>query len=190
MPGRVNRELQPTGFAGVKRSGSVRILLTLLWSAVALAAESGYAQITPLEDVVPLEQFDVRDDDLIRLSTAYVDAMRDLKNAQLSLNTLMALRSNAVITSLELQIASINAQTAEQKVRLLRAIGEKLLAAAEAKLEILRRMENVGRKAQSPDAAGSQNRIKIAQAEATVKILKMMLEPQKNDSLTSANGGR
>ena len=175
MYGQHDRGWQRPGIAGGRGSRPMRTLLMLGWCAVAFVVTQACAQ-TPLEDVVPLAEYEVRNDDLIRLSTAYVDALRDWKNAKLSLDTLTALRPNAVITNLELQIAMINAQTAEQKLGLLRAIAEKLLAAAEARLEILRRMEKLGEKTQAPDAGGTRNRVKITQAEATVKILKMMLQ--------------
>lgn len=179
MDGQHDRGWQRPGSAGGGYRRPMGILRMLGWSvvalAVALAATSAAAQ-TPLEDVVPLAEFEVRNDDLIRLATAYVDALRDLKNAKLSLSTLSALRPNAVITNLELQIATINAETAEQKLRLLQAIAEKLLAAAEARLEMLRRMEQLGEKLAAPAADETRDRVQITQAEATVKILKMLLQ--------------
>lgn len=144
--------------------------------ALAISGAEAFGQTTPLEDALPLAELEVRADDLIRLSTASADAVRELKNARLTLETLATLRPNAVITNLEYQIACTNAETAQQKVRLLRAIAEKLLAAAEAKVEVLQRLESLGKAGAGPPAA--RERVRLAQAEATVMILKMIIETE------------
>jgi hypothetical protein len=94
----------------------------------------------------------------------------------LTLETLTALRPNVVITSLEFQIAQANASAAEQKVTVLRMIAEKQLLAAQARLETLQRIESLGEKVLPGEVAAAKNRVRITQAEATVKILKMILE--------------
>lgn len=159
------------------RFGSRMAALALAVAILAGGAGSALGQMTPLENFVPLADLEVRNDDLIRLSTAYTDATRELSNARLTLDTLTALRPNAVITNLEFQIAQVNLQSAQQKVCLLRAIAERLLAAAEARLDILRRLEKMGDGTSRP-VADSQTRVRIAQAESAVKILKMLLQNQ------------
>ena len=133
-------------------------------------------QITPLEDVVPIAELEVRTDDLVRVATSYADAVRELKTAELSVKTLQTLRPNANVTNLEMQIASINLKVAEQKVQILRAIAENLLRMAQAKLDFLKRME-AGDQAPAPGATPpAQSNPRLAQAEATVRILQMILE--------------
>ena len=124
---------------------------------------------------MPLEELDVRTNEMVQLATAYADTLRDLKIARLSIETLNALRGSTVVSQLEIQIAQINVRIAESKLSILRAIAEKQLAAAKAKLEILEQMERVGEKA-AADAPRSSNRIQIAQVQATIDILQMILD--------------
>jgi hypothetical protein len=148
----------------------------LLLAALVQSPRLAHGQITPLEDVVPIAELEVRTDDLVRVATSYADAVRELKTAELSVKTLQTLRPSANVTNLEMQIANINLKTAEQKVQILRAIAENLLMTAQAKLEFLKRME-AGDQAPAPDAKPTaQSNPRLAQAEATVRILKMILE--------------
>jgi hypothetical protein len=151
----------------------VAILLT---AALVPAPRLAHGQITPLEDVVPIAELEIRTDDLVRVATSYADAVRELKTAELSVKTLQVLRPTANVTNLEMQIASINLKTAEQKVQILRAIAENLLMTAQAKLDFLKRME-AGDQAPAPGATPPpQSNPRLAQAEATVRILQMILE--------------
>jgi len=148
----------------------------LLLAVLVQAPQWARGQITPLEDVVPLAGLEIRTDDLIRTATSYADAVRELKTAELSVKTLQALRPAANVTDLEMQIACINVRTAEQKVRILRTIAESLLATAQARRDFLRRME-AGGQAPSPEAAPpAQSNPRLAQAEAAVRILEMILK--------------
>jgi hypothetical protein len=132
------------------------------------------SQITPLADVVPLDQLEIRTDDVIRLATSLADAVRELKTAEISVKTLQSLQPSAAITGLEMQIAQINVQTSHQKVTILRAIAEAQLATAKAKLEFLRRIGGAQNgEVQITDAPTNPQ---IAQADATVRILQMILE--------------
>ena len=116
-------------------------------------------------------------DDLIRLSTSYTDALRDLKIARVSVDTLQTLRPNVVVTNLELQVATLNVEAAERKVKLLRAIAEKQLMAAENKLEIVKYLEARFGEPSNDNNLNDRQFIR-AQDEATVQILKMILEMQ------------
>lgn len=139
---------------------------------------SGQNALEALDNLVPLTELETRTDDLIRLATEYSDALRELKVAQLSIDTVRTLRPNAVITNLEVQIAGLNLQAAERKVKIIRAIAEKQLAAAQDKLEVITYLEGIGQ----PEAANNQqdrmpnqrSYIRV-QDEATVEILKMIL---------------
>ena len=134
------------------------------------------AQVAPIADVVALDELDTTTDDLVRLATAYSDAIRELKTAQMTVNTLQSLRPAAVITNLEVQIAQINVQSAESKVQVLKTIVEKQLSAAEAKLEIVKYLETMGQQVDgNANALAGQSRSRIAQAEATINILRMIL---------------
>jgi hypothetical protein len=147
----------------------------------AFCAAISPAQNIPLNDLVPLQDLEVRTTDLIRLVEAYSDGLRDLKVAQLNLEALTTLSASTVVSQLEIRIAKLNVQTAERKVTIFRVIAEKELAATQAKIGILEQMEKVGEKAdktEKPVAAAptSQNRVRIAQARAVANILQMILE--------------
>lgn len=164
-------------FTSSQRSGSVRSYLGLmaivLMSMVSFAPRSASAQdIPPLSDMVPLDELETTTDDLIRLATSYADAIRELKTAKLTVDTLQALKPNAVLTGLEVRVAQVNVETSQSKVMVLRAIVEKQLVAAEAKAAILRKFEAT---AARDDAAASATKPYLLQAEATIAILKMIL---------------
>ena len=126
--------------------------------------------------LVQLEMLDTSIDDLMRLGTSYADALRNLKAARLSIDTVKTLRPTAVVTNLEVQIAGLNLEAAERKVTVLRLILEKQLAAAENKLEIVSYLEKVGSPLgkQNGEKGGERNFIR-ANDEMTVKILKTIL---------------
>lgn len=140
------------------------------------------AQNIPLSDLVPLQDLEVRTNDLIRIAEVYSDGLRDLKVAQLNLEALTSLSASTVVSQLEMRIAKINVLTAERKVMIYRAIAEKELAATQAKLEILEQMEKIGEKVDKAGAVSppSQNRVRIAQTRAILNILQMILEPLSN----------
>jgi hypothetical protein len=160
--------LPPKRFAG-------RIVLIAGGLAAALLfLPARGSQITPLADVVPLDQLEIRTDDVIRLATSLADAVRELKTAEISVKTLQSLQPSAAITGLEMQIAQINVHASQQKVTILRAIAEAQLATAKAKLDFLRRIGGAQNgEVQITDAPSNPQ---IAQAEATVRILQMILE--------------
>jgi hypothetical protein len=149
-----------------------------LWMALSVIswqAPQALGQAVPLADMVPLDELETTTDDLIRLATSYADAVRELKTYKITAETLQTLRPNAVISGLEVRIAQLNAQTAESKVLVLRMIVEKQLAAAQTKLEIVKRIDTIdARQGRDPEGA-AQGKLRIAQAEATVSILKMIL---------------
>ena len=145
-----------------------------VWSASAVAQVD--LEVTPLADVVALDELETTTDDLIRLATSYADAIRELKTAKMTVSTLQTLRPAAVITNLEVQIAQVNVQTAEAKAQVLKAIVEKQLSAAEAKLEIVKYLETIGEQTdRSKVQVAGQSRSRVAQSEATINILKMIL---------------
>lgn len=152
--------------------GVIAGVFTALVMAVALASSAPGNQITPLEDVVPLTELEVATDDLVRIATSMADAVREFRTAELSVKTLQKLQPNAAITGLEMQVAMINARTAQSKVRILRAIAEKQLAIAQARLEFLRRLGQDG----EAEGGAVQASPRITQAEATVEILRMILD--------------
>jgi hypothetical protein len=138
----------------------------MLVAAVGLLTARGN-QITPLADVVPLDQLEIRTDDLVRLATSLADGVRELKTAELSVKTLQSLQPSAAITGLEMHMAQINVQAAGQKVAILRAVADAQLSIAQAKLDFLRRIGDVPEGGASPQ---------IQQAEAIVRILQMIRE--------------
>ena len=152
-------------------AGLAIIVQLCLWGA---GMSPLLGQPVPLADVVPLDELETPVDELMRLAVGYADAMREWKTAKLTADTLAVLRPNALITNLEVQIARVNVETAEAKVVVLRAICEKQLSAATIRLELVKRLENIGSPAQADGAAGP-NRIRVMQAEATVAILRMIL---------------
>ena len=157
-----------------------RVRLVTWISAVLLAASVLCSQ-SALGQIIPSDELEVRTTDLIRLAGSYADAVGELKVAKIRVATLTALSQTSLLVSrLEIDVAKINVQTAETKIAVLRAIAEKELAAAQAKLEMLRRLEKAAEKL-STDAtdatatATAQTKPMIAQAEATVRILQMIL---------------
>jgi hypothetical protein len=132
----------------------------------------------PLADLVPLQDLEVRTNDLIQIGGTYADGLRDLKIAQLNLEALTSMSASTVVSKLEMKVARINVLTAERKVAIYRAIAEKDLAATQAKLEILEQMDKIGDKTEKADTISppSQNRVRIAQARSIVNILQMILD--------------
>ena len=159
----------------VPKSSFVRAALVACGlAALLLYLPARGSQITPLADVVPLDQLEIRTDDVIRLATSLADAVRELKTAEISVKTLQSLQPSAAITGLEMQIAQINVQTSQQKVTILRAIAESQLATAKAKLDFLRRIGGAQNgEVQITDTPANPQ---VQQAEATVRILQMILE--------------
>lgn len=154
--------------------------IALVWLAVFslitgyLTSSNASAQSVPLAEMVPLAELDTPTDDLIRLATTYADAIKELKTAKLTLDTLQNLRPNAVITGLEVRVAQVNAETAQTKATIVRAIVEKQLMAAQTKLDIVKRIDAMDN--QNANGTGSpEGKLRVTQAEATVAILKMVL---------------
>jgi hypothetical protein len=147
--------------------------------AFFVCAQTCRGQNVPLSDLVPLQELEVRTNELIQITTTYTDGQRDLRIAQMNLETLAAMSSGTVVSQLEMRIARLNVAVAERKLAVYRAIAEKTLAATQAKLEILDQMEKVGEKSERTGAGThpSQNRISISQTRAMVNILQMILEP-------------
>jgi hypothetical protein len=151
-------------------------LAGLMLVALALVPSPLQAQVQT-EALVQLEMLDTTPDDLMRLATTYADALRDWKSAKLSIDTVQTLRPSAVVTNLEVQIARVNLEASEAKLRVLRAIVEKQLAAAENKVAILRKLEEGLNRTANGEPAGAtreQNYV-LANDQATVDILKMIL---------------
>jgi len=132
----------------------------------------------PFADLVSLQDFEVRTNDLIQIAGVYADGLRDLKVAQLNLEALTSMSASTVVSQLEMRIAKINVLTAERKVAIYRAIAEKELAASKAKLEVLEQMEKIGEKSEKTETTtpATQNRVRIAQARAIINILQMILD--------------
>ncbi len=131
-------------------------------------------------EALPLLQLDMLDtptDDLLRLAEAYPDALRDLKAAQLSIETVTRLRPSAVVTNLEVQIAKLNLEAAERKAAIIRMICEKQLRAAENKLAIVTYLENLGNPIGKQGDGEDRNYVRVND-EATVRILKTILAMQ------------
>jgi hypothetical protein len=150
-------------------------LASLALALLLLGNSPAPAQVAT-EALVQLEMLDTPIDDLTRLATTYADALRDLKSARLSLETMQSLRPSAVITNLEVQIANVNLEAAQRKVEVLRSIVEKQLAAAENKLEIVSYLERLGSPlGNNGQADGGERNYIRANDEATVKILKTIL---------------
>jgi hypothetical protein len=157
------------------RAGAA-LLACLMLALVSSVPAPAHAQVAPdFRDT--LSALDTPTDDLIRLATEYPTALRDLKAAKLSIDTVQTLRPNAVVTNLEVQIATLNLEAAERKVQVLRAIVEKQLAAAENKLEVHKYLETLGGPPVQDNAANGGNRnFMRANDEATVRILRAILE--------------
>jgi hypothetical protein len=166
--------LFPASLPGGRQIG-LTIVLALALSAIGSKSALAQAQVAPLADVVGLDELETSTADLIRLATSYSDALRELKTARMTVSTLQSLRPAAVITNLEVQVAQINVEAAETKVLIMRTIVEKQLAAAQAKLEIVKYLETMGEQGQGNANALGQSRSRVAQAEATINILKMIL---------------
>jgi hypothetical protein len=151
------------------------------WLVVALVTltvchSEGRAQdATALDQIIDLSGLDTTADDLVRISTTYADTLRDLKIAQLNLETVQRLKPSVVVTNLEVQIAHLNLEAAQRKLQILRMIVEKQLAAAEDKLEILKYLESLGTAPAQGAAVPDRRSYARAQDEATVKILKAIL---------------
>lgn len=161
----------------VQRSHGAMVLrsygpITIVLLALVALASSARAQIRPLQDVVPLGELEIRTGDLINLATSLSDAVQERKSAQLSVQTLQKLQPSVAVTGLEMQIAQLNVEAAENKVRILRAIAESQLGVARAKLEFLRRIANNQNGTAQVDAANPH----IQQAQAIVQILQLILE--------------
>jgi multidrug resistance efflux pump len=158
-------------------------MVTSLGGNFILAPSTVHAQIEELaglDSVVSLTALETPTDDLIRLATAYADALKEFKTAQLNLETIQKLRPNAVVTNLEVQIAQLNLEAAQNKMKVIRAIVEKQLAAAQDKLEIIKYLETLGNgpagaAAANADVPANGRNYVRAQDEMTIQILKMIL---------------
>lgn len=171
----MNRRLG-SGLTGSKITQIRRRLRQLVCLGVltscTLAVPPASAQV-PTDALTQLSMLDTPTDDLIRIGTAYADALRELKVARLSIDTVQTLRPSAVVTNLEVQIAQLNLEAAERKLTILRAIVEKQLAAAENKLEIIGYLEKIG----TPlgNGQGNDKNFMRVNDEATVAILRTIL---------------
>jgi hypothetical protein len=154
-----------------RRVGLLAALLAVTLVGLADIGRPAAAQTVPLAEMVPLQELETVTDDLIRLATSYADALREYKTAKLTLDTLQNLRPNAVITGLEVRIAQVNAETAQAKLSVLRAIVDKQLSAAQTKLEIVKRIEAMDNQS---NTGAPESKLRVTQAEATVAILKMI----------------
>jgi len=148
----------------------------LLLGASVLDSGTAWGQI-------PTDDESTRISDLVRLATSYADTLGELKIATMQVETLTALRQSIVVTNLEIAIAKINRQTAENKIRILRAIVEKELAAAQARLAMLKQLEATTTKLAPSDTppvppASRPAWRAIADAEATIRVLEMILALQ------------
>lgn len=113
-------------------------------------------------------------DDLVRLTTSYADAAAELQIATLTLNTLASLPPGAAFTNLDMKIARINVDTAQQKTAIIRRVVERELSAAQSNVAILEQIEKALRGADSAPVA-QQTNLRLARARETVEILKMIL---------------
>ena len=113
-----------SGLAGLKFTTYRRGCHKLAWLVFAgcciLSMRPAHAQV-PTDAITQLSMLDgPPTDDLIRLSTAYADALRDVKAARLSIDTVKTLRPSTVVTNLEVQIANLNLEAADRKLMVLR----------------------------------------------------------------------
>lgn len=166
-------------FVTVRRSLAIclpMVAITAFMAGTTCCSSACLAQ--EVAGIVSWQQLETPTDDLIRLSTTYTDALKELKVARLSIDTLQSLRPNAVVTNLEIQVANLNLEAADRKVKLLRAIVEKQLLAAQNKLEIIKYLEARFAAPNGDDDNLNDRQYIRAQDEATVQILKMILEMQ------------
>lgn len=177
--------IRPLSSMKCQRFATRGLLLSIVvaWGLTQSAAYGQVEELAGLDSVVSLTTLETPTDDLIRLATAYADALKEFKQAQLSLETIRGLHPNAVVTNLEVQIAQLNLDAAQNKMKVIRAIVQKQLDAAQKKLEIVRFLEKrsfAPAAAAAADAAGTElpsGRSYVrAQDEMTVQILKMILE--------------
>lgn len=156
---------------------SRQLVLVAVLGTCGLLAASGVTQAQDgyeaLDSLITLDGLNTPTDDLIRLATENADAIYELKKARLSMDTVHKLRPNAVVTNLEVNVASLALEAAQRKVDIIRAITEQRLAAAQQKLAILAHLDTI-----TNGAAGDKNNPRTwvrVQDEATVEILKMIL---------------
>ena len=172
-----SRRYWKTGLRGSKEPTYRFTSLRRSWWAIGitlLLAAPGQAQFAT-DALTQLEMLDTPTNDLIRLSTAYVDALRDLKSAELSIQTVQRLRPSAVVTNLEVQIAEVNLEGARRKVAILRMVAEKQLLAAKNKLAIVGYLEQLGDPVDKNGNNGKRQNYVRVNDEATIKILKSLL---------------
>ena len=146
----------------------------LVLTCTMLLSSVGTAQVAT-DAVLQLDMLDTPTDDLVRLATTYTDALRDLKSARLSIETVQRLRPSAVVTNLEVQIAQVNLEAAERKLTILRMIAEKQLKAAQNKLAIVNYLEGLGSPLGEPAEPESRHDFVRLNDEATIEILKAIL---------------
>ena len=137
---------------------------------IATAAIVSHCSGQDLPDLIPATETDIRSDDLIRLTTEYSDGVLEYHSANLRLRTLQRLGASTTVTGIEVQLAQLNLATAENKLRILQAIGEKMLALAESRAAFIRRLELEG---DLPATSPASPRLQ--QVEADLRILKMIL---------------
>jgi len=143
-----------------------------LWPLLLLAMTATPSAGQDFPILAPETETEIRSDDLIRLTTSYSEAVLEYRTASLRYRTLQRLGPNANLTGLEIQLAELSVQTARNKLEVLQAIGEKLLALAESRAAFIRRLEREG---DLPPAAGSGPNPRLMQVEADVNILRMIL---------------
>jgi hypothetical protein len=164
-----------------RSAGWLLLSMVFAWVCGHSAAYGQVEELAGLDSVVSLTTLETPTDDLIRLATTYADALKEFKQAQLSLETIRGLHPNMVVTNLEVQIAQLNLEAAQNKMKVIRAIVQKQLEAAQKKLEIVRFLE---KRSLGPAAAGAaegelpvngRSYVRV-QDEMTIQILKMILE--------------
>ena len=149
-----------------------RAALRALCSFAALLICSAAAQGQTLAELeLPIGETEIRSDDLIRLATSYGDAVLEYRTASLRLTTLRRIGSSVSLSGVEAQLAQVELQSAANKLQILHAIGEKLLAVAHSRAEFFRRLEREG----ELPAAGAAPSPMVQQAEADIRIIKMIL---------------
>jgi len=165
--------------AADRGAGSWRLVQRLV-CGVALLLGTSILSTASARGQIPTDDETIRTNDLVRLATSYADAMGELKIATMRVETLTALRQSIVVTNMEIEVAKIQRQTAQNKILILRAIVEKELAAAKARLTMLKQLEAAaaklapGETATVPAATRPAWRA-IADVEATIKVLEMIL---------------
>jgi beta-lactamase regulating signal transducer with metallopeptidase domain len=148
----------------VPPSASTRTWATTRTPMTAQAGNVPYPSDSPANSFAPRQVAATGHLDLVALATAYVDALGNLKLAQSRQEQMKNIPSGTIPSS-EVDTAAINAETAQRKVNLLKAVAQTAYESAKAESQ----------QAEQEFRAGEGSQRQLLAAQSTLKLLESIL---------------